>query len=185
LMKWFRSQKITPPGSKTIAGRRFRLKLGHSNPQHQIKSNVCAKEPKSFGSSCPLSPGSSPRSSDPIESASVTLRLPKHSHPCSWQAHGVPRSVHYWTDISIFSRFYRRARWVPTTASGNLKKEYFMASAHGFALGPFLLWADHSNIQQAGLWIPEVTSWGSILRGIDWFCARSGSMQHALLLPIP
>jgi hypothetical protein len=35
--------KITPPGSKSVAGRRFSLKLGHSNPQHQIKSNVCAK----------------------------------------------------------------------------------------------------------------------------------------------
>jgi hypothetical protein len=48
-MKWFRSQKITPPGSKTIAGRRFRLKLGHSNPQQQIKSNVCANAARSLG----------------------------------------------------------------------------------------------------------------------------------------
>jgi len=49
----------------------------------------------------------------------------------------LPRSVHYWTDVATFSRFYRYARWVPTTPTGNLKWEYSMASAQILALGPF------------------------------------------------
>jgi hypothetical protein len=32
------------------------------------------------------------------------------------QAHKFPRSVHYWADFATFSRFYRHARWVPTTS---------------------------------------------------------------------
>ena len=33
----------------------------------------------------------------------------------------LPRSVHYWADLAIFSRFYWQVGWVPTTPSGCLK----------------------------------------------------------------
>ena len=74
----------------------------------------------------PLSPGLSPRSpgSDGIR-LSATLQVPKNGPDAGLRAQDRRRSVHYWTDIAIFSRFYRHAIWVPTTPCGNLKWEYF------------------------------------------------------------
>ena len=65
----------------------------------------------------------------------------------------LPRSVHYWTDIARFSRFYPCTRRVPTTLSGYLENgNTLMASAHGFALGPFLFRADHLIFRGPRLW---------------------------------
>jgi len=48
-----------------------------------------------------------------------------------------PRSVHFWTDVAVFSRFYRYARWVLTTPTGSCEMEVLGWPRRDFALGPF------------------------------------------------
>ena len=56
---------------------------------------------------------------------STRVQVPRTVPSQGWQAPRFARSVQYWADLAIFSRFYWQARWVPTTLSGCLKWNTF------------------------------------------------------------
>ena len=104
----------TQPGG-LLFGERFSHKLGHSNPQHPAK--LRRNGPSTLGGDgwgrhfLPVC------LHDPRE-MELTLRKTAGSQN-GHHAQYLPRSVR--TGVATFSRFYRSARRVPTTPSGNLK----------------------------------------------------------------
>jgi hypothetical protein len=86
-----------------------------------IKSNVCAKLRRNGPSHGRVKGWG--RHFLPAKSGSDVGFAEATKTAC--KLNNLPRSVHYWTDVARFSRFYRGARLVPTTLSGFLKCEYF------------------------------------------------------------
>ena len=111
------------------ARRRFSHKLGHSNPQHPIKRNVCAKlrrnGPNTLGGDRPpLCPGSPPRSpaSDVFDSQQRRRFLRRLQTRDSTIFHDLLNTEQ---TLPTFPASIGHAGWVPTTLSGYLKWKYF------------------------------------------------------------